>query len=97
MLSAKSVDEIGKISEPCVNHLHGFLGSQQKTKLILSDLDYFHVYLNQTKNTRIQTKLLRNHTCIFVGSSMSDVFQMSIIEKVKEAEDKNKQIGSVLP
>ena len=62
MLSAKSVDEIGKISEPCVNHLHGFLGSQQKTKLILSDLDYFHVYLNQTKNTRIQTKLLRNHT-----------------------------------
>ena len=70
-------------------HLHGTIKSDSdridKT-LVLTDKDYFNAYLSK-KNSwvcKAQEDILSNYNCLFIGSSMSDLFQLSIIEKVFE-------------
>lgn len=75
-------------------HLHGYIDydTHNHEGLILTDTEYFDAYTGyKTKNTRfLQTKTLREHYCLFVGSSMSDLFQMSIINNVKQADPTGK-------
>ena len=70
-------------------HLHGIVFNEegkQPQDLILSDEDYYKEYFNPTKKDRIrnaQLSLLKKKTVLFVGSSMSDFFQLSLIADTK--------------
>lgn len=81
-----SVDSETFPFEQNVIHLHGYLSyaGRKHYGLILSDLNYYDAYLEKDSwvyKTQIDT--LQNYKCLFVGSSMSDLFQMSLIEKAK--------------
>lgn len=71
-------------------HLHGTIDSKSHKiddKLILTDKDYFNAYLSKRNGWayKAQKYVLSNYNCLFIGSSMSDLFQLSIIEKVYES------------
>jgi hypothetical protein len=55
----------------------------RKTNLILTQYDYYSVYKGNNWVSKKQKELLENYTCLFVGSSMSDLFQMSLINDVR--------------
>jgi hypothetical protein len=91
----KTVEKASYISrtpEPFICHLHGFFGKNKKhTKLVLSDSDYFNQYLSHRKIRMVHMELLEKYTCLFVGSSMSDFFQMSLIDEAKKHAAKAKK------
>lgn len=75
------------IGEPRIVHLHGFLDFE-KTKrtmsdVIITDADYYKNYRSSSWIVRAQKQLLKEHICLFVGSSMSDLYQMSLIHEVR--------------
>lgn len=70
-------------------HLHGTIKLKDETidkRLVLTDEEYFDAYLNNNNNWtyKAQYESLFDKKCLFIGSSMSDVFQLSIIEKKKQ-------------
>lgn len=81
-----------KKGEPKVKHVHGYMplkktskGKQTKrNKLVLTQEEYFEKYSDKRSWTfKVQKKALHDDAVLFVGSSMSDIFQMSIIEEVR--------------
>lgn len=76
-----------------VIHLHGYIGyhSKRVKDIILTDKDYFDAYLSPSRSTvkNAQVDILTKCKCLFVGSSMSDLFQMSVIQDVAKREGKN--------
>lgn len=76
-----------------VIHLHGYIGYHSKTakEIVLTDKDYFDAYLASSGSSvkDAQTYALSNYKCLFVGSSMSDLFQMSVIQEVAKKNGKN--------
>ncbi len=77
-----------KAEEPKIGHLHGLIPLEhptKHTKLILTQDDYYETYIGSSWTVSKQKNLLTNNTCLFVGSSMSDVFQMSIISQVRKS------------
>lgn len=84
---------LSRIVIDSVIHLHGYLSYTYKnTKgIILTDEDYYNAYLDSSSWVRaIQIKMLQNYKCLFVGSSMSDLFQMSLIAEAKKNNKKNR-------
>ena len=80
------------IGEPKVVHIHGSMpynNTSGKTKLILTQYDYYSEYKGSRWVSMKQKKILENNTCLFVGSSMSDLFQMSLINDVRNKALKN--------
>lgn len=77
-------DKITK--EPKICHVHGFISFDRKTKkgVVLTQEEYYKTYKNDNWVVKTQEDAL-NHNCIYVGSSMSDLFQMSIIDRVRES------------
>lgn len=74
-------------------HLHGYLpmGKHYGKNIILTDQDYVSVYF-KGKNSWVvdeQKKLLGQHKTLFIGSSMTDIFQMSIINDVLKEKGKS--------
>ena len=85
------------IGEPKVVHIHGSMpynNISRKTKLILTQYDYYSVYKGNNWVSRKQKDLLENYTWIFVGSSMSDLFQMSLINDVRNKTIKKSMINN---
>lgn len=82
------------IPSNAVVHLHGYIDyySHNTKNIILTDKEYFDAYLDSPlKPTKsVQINILKNYNCLFVGSSMSDLFQMSIITDIKKKDKRGK-------
>lgn len=76
-----------------VFHLHGFIEERDKKKksvIVLTEKDYFNHYFSKRSWTyRLQLDALKNNFCLFIGSSMSDLFQLSIIENAYKDKGEN--------
>lgn len=75
-----------KTPEPKIRHVHGFIpykSPSKKTRIVLTQEEYFKAYKGNNWVSNIQRTILTNHTCLFVGSSMSDLYQMSLINDVR--------------
>ena len=81
-----SAKEDSSTEEPKLLHVHGFFSLDKRVKkgLVLTQEEYYKTYKNDNWVVRTQETALKNN-CLYVGSSMSDLFQMSIIEKVRDA------------
>jgi len=79
--------------EPKICHVHGLLPLRKpkRTKVVLSDLDYFHAYSTGRWTIDKQKRTLKNYVSLFVGSSMSDVYQLSTIQEAKRETEKQRQ------
>ena len=67
-------------------HLHGYISYLKNNvkSLILTDEEYYKHYLNTNSWVyKTQEDALKRYVCLFVGSSMSDLFQMSLINNAK--------------
>lgn len=85
-----------KIPKECVVHLHGYLSYTRKRHqgLVFTDQEYFDAYLgNRSWTYKTQIKALRSKKCLFVGSSMSDLFQMAVINEARKKEEADKKWG----
>lgn len=84
--SISSKRSYNKSSEPKIAHVHGiipFRTPSRKTKVVLTQEDYYKAYKGKSWTSEIQREVLTNNTCLFVGSSMSDLYQMSIINEIE--------------
>ena len=86
MNSVSSSNGLKKKTEPRIIHVHGFYPqkSKRKPKIVLTQEEYFDKYRRSNWVSSVQKKVLSNCTCLFVGSSMSDLYQMSIIHEVNK-------------
>ena len=85
MIGLASKRSYNSAPEPKVAHVHGripFKRPSSQTKVVLTQEDYFNAYKGHSWIPEIQREVLRNNTCLFVGSSMSDIYQMSIINEI---------------
>lgn len=76
-----------KTTEPKVLHVHGLFPYEEpkaKPKLVLTQEDYYKAYVGSSWTPDVQKKILSENTCLFIGSSMSDLYQMSIIDEVQK-------------
>ena len=77
-----------------VVHLHGYYSYKRRKHkdIILTDKEYFDNYLSSPMSWSKDAQLfaLDNYKCLFIGSSMSDLFQMSIIQNMKNQDKKGK-------
>lgn len=78
-----------------VIHLHGYVSYTEKNmsdEIILSTKSYFDSYLSSKQNHWVieaQKDVLRHKTVLYVGSSMTDLFQMSIINEIYQENPDN--------
>lgn len=80
-----------KTREPKIKHIHGLIpfGKVSKTSgVVLTQEEYYKAYKGQAWTVDVQKKALER-VCLFVGSSLSDLFQMSLINEVKERKEKS--------
>lgn len=76
-----------------VVHLHGYLSYTKSNckGIVLSDEDYCNAYLKSGNWTKeVQLEVLKKYNCLFVGSSMSDLFQMSVIQEARNTDKDGK-------
>ena len=81
-----------KTSEPKVKHVHGLIPYKRPRamkSIVLTQEEYYRAYRGQSWTVLSQKKAL-NGICLFVGSSLSDLFQMSLINEVKNSAENNK-------
>lgn len=83
----------------CIIHLHGYLSDASGATpkgLILTDRQYFSAYLNSKSTSywvyQAQRDALNDYSVLYIGSSMSDVFQLSVIDDVYQEKSKKKQL-----
>ena len=86
-------------AEPKIKHVHGLLpykSPSTHTNIVLTQEEYFETY-NLKKNswTVLTQKDALQGLCLFVGSSMSDLFQMSLINEVKQSNYQNNSTRTV--
>lgn len=86
--------DIGFFPRDNVIHLHGYLNylNRENLGLVLTDEEYFDAYLNNSRSWAYKTQIsaLRKYKCLFVDSSMSDLFQMSVISKARRGKGDDK-------
>ena len=89
----RSSDEYTSGRDDIVIHLHGYMGyaSKMAKGIVLTDNEYFDAYLSNPSSSvrKAQEYLLSDYKCLFVGSSMSDLFQMSIIQDIAKKQGKD--------
>lgn len=81
-------------SEPKIKHVHGFCENifpANPKNIILTDEEYFNEYKENNWVVNSQKHALKGFSCIYVGSSMSDLFQLSIIDEVKKELNKDEE------
>ena len=70
-------------------HLHGYVSYENKNmsdEIILSMDSYFKTYLSKTDTDwciEAQKEVLRRYRVLYVGSSMTDLFQLALINEVR--------------
>lgn len=74
-----------KISGSKIYHLHGLIDykNHNQKNVILTENEYFKAYTGNGFAVRKQLDSLNNDLCLFVGSSMSDLFQLSLISRAR--------------
>lgn len=88
--SISSLRKFKKVSEPRIVHIHGLIDFKKRkmkkiqNNIVLTADDYFNAYKGKNWVSEKQIELLKNNICLYVGSSMSDIYQMSLIDKVKK-------------
>lgn len=83
-------DEFPKNIE--INHVHGFVPYREnqwntimKKSIILNQLDYFGLYRSRANwGYKIQYESLKKGVSVFVGSSLSDIFLVKILNDTKK-------------
>lgn len=86
-----------------IYHLHGYLPSAKESiteehvgSIVLTQEQYFKKYSDKKSFTyRKQVELYKNKVCLFVGSSMTDVFQLQCMDQLA-SEDNNKLFHAIL-
>lgn len=77
-----------------IKHVHGEITNTNTPKhpnIVLSAEQYYKAYQSkQTWTYQAQFNVLSHNTCLFIGSSMSDLYQMSIIRDVQRIEESGK-------
>ena len=74
-----------------VIHLHGYISYTENNvkDIILTADDYYAAYLDSRSwVVNIQKEILKDYKCLYVGSSLSDLFQMSLIKEVSKNDPK---------
>ena len=87
MRSISTKRQDNKFLEPKIIHIHGIIPFNKVSKhssLILTQEEYYSAYKAKSWVVTRQKNLLTSNICLFVGSSMSDLFQMSVIEDVRK-------------
>lgn len=84
-----------------VVHLHGILKEDDLTlggDIVLTRSKYYEVYtdISKHKGLSLLFQSLKKETCLFVGSSMTDIFQMMMIDRATK-ENNDGLIFAVLP
>lgn len=84
-----------------VVHLHGILKEDDLTlggDIVLTRSKYYEVYtdISKHKGLSLLFQTLKKETCLFVGSSMTDIFQMMMIDRATK-ENNDGLIFAVLP
>ena len=85
----KNKDDYKVYKEPSIIHLHGFIPYNIPIiaeDIVLTDDEYFEKYAKKSWVSDIQNKYFLENVCLFIGSSLSDTFQMSLL---KQARDKS--------
>lgn len=84
-----------KNSEPKIKHVHGIIFDKKNPilkNIVLSSDQYFLAYKTGKQWTyKTQYDALYNNICLYVGSSMSDLYQMSVINDVKKEYENNEK------
>ena len=77
-------------NEPKIKHLHGvcIYKEPDTQKIILTDDEYYQRYKGNSWVVNEQERALKENVCLYVGSSMTDLFQLSLIAKIKKDCDK---------
>ena len=75
--------------EPKIRHVHGLFPYGMSTlqpQLVLTQEEYYDAYRYRHGHVSwtpdIQKYILKNNVCLFIGSSMSDLYQMSLIDEI---------------
>ena len=93
LVSVVSCRKDNKTNEPKIKHVHGFLpynAISRRRSIVLTQEEYYNAYSDGSWIVETQKKAL-DGLCLFVGSSMSDQFQMGIIDsKQKDFYRKHK-------
>ena len=82
-------------------HLHGILKEDDLTlggDIVLTRSKYYEVYtdISKHKGLSLLFQTLKKETCLFVGSSMTDIFQMMMIDRATK-DNNDGLIFAVLP
>ncbi len=89
MASVCNNAEDRRSGEPKIKHVHGlmhYMKPDEAKSIVLTQEDYFNKYKSNSWTKKVQISAL-NGVCLFVGSSMSDLFQMSLIDSVKYKQE----------
>ena len=96
----KPVLEPGDVENEVI-HLHGiFNQSDYKGEgIVLTRSKYFEIYSDSKKSKALNLFIdsLQNNVCLFIGSSMTDMFQMMIIDKACKSHRGKSLIYALLP
>lgn len=84
-----------------VIHLHGIFKQtdSEGDNIILTRSKYYEIYNDHKKNKAMNLFIdsLKNNVCLFIGSSMTDMFQMMIIDKACKSCGGKTTIYALLP
>lgn len=91
MHSITSDSQDNKTEGAKIYHLHGLIdyNNHSQKGIILTENEYFESYTGNGFAVRKQLKALNNDLCLFVGSSMSDLFQLSLISRARNKNLRN--------
>lgn len=90
--SVCSSSKDARTKEPKIKHVHGYIpygAPSSASGVVLTQDDYYRVYRGNNWVVSSQKEALSGLT-LFVGSSMSDIFQLKLLDEVRESFYKNK-------
>ena len=95
LISAHCPDSLLEVGREII-HLHGIIerGSDKGDGVTLTRSEYYEKYVKDSREPRFKRGMeslsisLRDRICLFVGSSMTDVFQMMMIQDASVQNEK---------
>lgn len=88
-LSAKTKASSKQLLGKTVLHVHGLFKPNEDhgSDIVLTRSDYFRTYADWKSHPALSTlsEILSTHLCLFVGSSMTDIYQLQMIEEAAKS------------